>query len=61
MDWGQRFDFMTVDEQRAVLTQLIERIEVTRGYHIKIKFTVSLEDFFGEEAVNAYFSRKAVG
>jgi DNA invertase Pin-like site-specific DNA recombinase len=47
VNWAQRFDFMTVDEQRAVLTQLIERIEVSRDYHITIRFTVSLEDFFG--------------
>ena len=26
-DWGERFDFMTIDEQRAVLNQLIERID----------------------------------
>ncbi len=48
VDWGERFDFMTVDEQRAVINQLIERIEITRGYHIKITYTVNLEDFFGE-------------
>ncbi len=28
-DWAMRFDFMSFDEQRAVLNQLIERIEVT--------------------------------
>ena len=50
IEWSQRFDFMTVDEQRSVLTQLIERIEISKGYHLKIEFTVSLEDFFGETA-----------
>lgn len=48
VDWGERFDFMTVDEQRAVISQLIDRIEITRGYHIRITYTVNLEDFFGE-------------
>ena len=51
-DWAVRFDFMSIDERRAVLNQLIERIEVTRDYHIKIKFAVSLEDFFGDGAAN---------
>jgi len=49
VDWADRFDFMTVDEQRAVLNQLLERVEVSRGYHIRITFAVSLEDFFGTE------------
>lgn len=49
-DWGERFDFMSIDEQRAVLNQLIERIDVSRDYHLKITFAVSLEDFFGEDA-----------
>lgn len=48
-NWRLKFDLMTVDEQRAVLTRLIDRIEVSRNYRIKIIFTVSLEDFFGED------------
>ncbi len=48
-DWRSRFDFMTVNEQRAVLTQLIDRIEISRDYHMRIVYTVSLEDFFGTE------------
>ncbi len=51
IDWSQRFDFMTVDEQRSVLTHLIERIDVSRDYCIRITFAVSLEDFFGKEAI----------
>lgn len=49
VDWGERFDFMTTDEKRSVLNQLIERVEISRDYHIRITYTVSLEDFFGEE------------
>lgn len=49
VDWAERFDFMTLDEQRAVLNQLLERVEVSRDYHIRITFAVSLEDFFGTE------------
>ena len=49
VDWAEKFDFMTADEKHAVLNQLIERIDVSRDYHITIKFTVSLEDFFGTQ------------
>ncbi len=48
-DWAAKFDSMTIDEQRAILNQLIERIEISRNYHIKIIYKVSLKDYFGEE------------
>ncbi len=50
VDWGEQFVSMTTDEQRAVLNQLINRIEVSRDYEIKILFNVNLDDFFGEES-----------
>ena len=50
-NWKTRFDFMSVDEQRAVLTQLIDRIEVSRDYRMKIVYTVSLEDFYGDDTL----------
>ena len=46
---GEQFDEMTIDEKRAVLNQLIDRIEVTRDYHIEIRFNVCLDDFAGEK------------
>ena len=45
VDWGRQFDFMTNDEKRAVLNQLINRIDISRNYEMKILFNVSLEDF----------------
>ena len=50
VDWGEQFVNMTKDEQRAVLSQLINRIEVYRDYDIKILFNVNLEDFTGENS-----------
>ena len=50
IDWGDKFDTMTAEEQNAILKQLIERIDVTQDYNINITFAVSLEDFFGEES-----------
>ena len=50
VDWGEQFLNMTKDEQRAVLNQLISRIEVFRDYEIKIMFNVSLEDFSGSDS-----------
>ncbi len=53
VDWGEQFENMTKDEQRAVLSQLINRIEIYRGYKIKILFNVSLDEFFGENSDDA--------
>ena len=50
VDWGAQFANMTKDEQRAVLSQLISRIEVSRNYEIMILFNVSLDEFFGENS-----------
>ncbi len=50
VDWGEQFISMTTDEQRAVLNRLINRIEVSRDYNIKILFNVDLNEFFGEES-----------
>ena len=58
VDWGKQFVSMTTDEKRAVLNQLINRIEVSRDYEIKILFNLSLEEFFGENS-NKKIRRKA--
>lgn len=47
-DWAEQFDSAPVDTQKMILAHLIERIDIRKGYHISIKFFVSLEDFLGE-------------
>lgn len=48
VDWSDQFDTAPVDTQKMILARLIERIDISRGYEITIKFFVTLEDFFGE-------------
>ncbi len=60
-NWSIQFDSMTIDKRRAVLHQMISRIEVTRGYNISILFNVSLEDFTGEHSEQKAGENLAVG
>ena len=48
-DWAEQFDTADVDSKKMILAHLIERIDISRDYHIVIKFFVSLEDFMGIE------------
>lgn len=44
-DWADIFDQAEPDEKKMILARMIEKIEVTRDYHIKIRFFIALEDF----------------
>jgi len=52
MEWADSYDLMQQDEKKMVLAHLIERIEVSRGYYITVKFYVALEDFQRNNSVN---------
>ena len=45
VSWSNTFDEMTAEEKRMVLTQLIQRIEVNRGYEINITLNMDYEQF----------------
>ena len=45
--WADVFDSAPVDTQKMILARLIQRIDISKGYEIAIKFFVTLEDFFG--------------
>lgn len=47
-DWAAQFEKAPIDTQKMILARLIERIDVYKGYDIRIKFLVSLDDFFAE-------------
>ncbi len=42
------FDEATTDAKKMILARLIEKITITRGYHITIQFFVTPEDFYGD-------------
>lgn len=44
-DWAEVFDDAGLDEQRMILSRIIERIDVDRNYHLTIRFFVTLDDF----------------
>lgn len=44
-DWAQIFDRASPDEQKMILSRMIERIEVMRDYSIKIRFYIAVDDF----------------
>lgn len=52
-DWAQEFDRCESDEKKMILARLIEKITIDRDYHIRIYFSIFLEDFDGEEHLAA--------
>ena len=45
VSWANTFDEMPVDEKRAVISELISRIEVSRGYELNITLNIDYEQF----------------
>ena len=45
ISWANTFDNMSVEEKRAVLSELISRIEVGKGYDVKIILNIDYEQF----------------
>ena len=48
VSWAAAFDDMTVEEKRIVISNLIDRIEVNRGYVIDIALNMDYEQFCGD-------------
>ena len=44
-DWATEFDLATNDEKKMILARIIQKITVSKDYHITITLYVSLEDF----------------
>lgn len=45
IDWSNIYDAANVETQKMIVAQLIERVDVFRGYELKIKFAISVEQF----------------
>lgn len=48
LTWADCFDQVNMETQHMILTTLIDRIEVGRGYKLTIHYKVTPEQFFGE-------------
>ena len=45
--WAAAFDVASFETKRMVLARLIERVEVKRGYKIKVRFKITAKEFLG--------------
>lgn len=45
IDWSKIYDTANIETQKMIVAQLIERVDVFRGYELKIKFAISVEQF----------------
>ena len=45
VDWSDIYDTATIETKKMIVSQIIEKVEVFRDYHLKIKFTISVEQF----------------
>lgn len=43
--WSNIYDAANSETRKMIVAQLIERVDVFRGYELKIKFTISVEQF----------------
>ena len=46
-DWAEKFDFVSQDVQKMIMARLIERIDIYRGYEMRIQFYIDEEEFDG--------------
>lgn len=45
IDWSNIYDTANIETQKMIVAQLIERVDVFRGYELKIKFAITVEQF----------------
>lgn len=45
IDWSNIYDMANIETRKMIVAQLIERVDVFRGYELKIKFTITVEQF----------------
>lgn len=45
VEWSRIYDTASIETKKMIVSNLIERVDVYSGYHLEIKFTISLEQF----------------
>lgn len=45
IEWSQAYETSGMEARKMIVAQLIERVDVFRDYRLKIKFTISVEQF----------------
>ena len=52
LGWANEFDLATVQRKRAILAQLLEKVELGKGYKITIHVKGTYQQFLGEGEPN---------
>jgi site-specific DNA recombinase len=50
LGWANEFDLATIQRKRAILVQLLEKVEVGKGYRIAIYVNGQYKQFLGDVA-----------
>ena len=45
VEWSDIYDTATIETKKMIVSQIIERVDVFRGYRLRIKFSISVEQF----------------
>lgn len=53
LEWAYVYDNASMSAKKVIVSNLIERVEVRRGYDLRIKFSISLEQFLVSLAIVA--------
>ena len=49
LSWAECFDKADIGTKHLIVSRLIERVDVSTGYKVHIKFKISLKQFLGQE------------
>ena len=60
LGWANEFDLATIPRKRAILGQLIEKVEVGKGYKVTVHLRMSYAQFLGIEGNGEIQVRKDV-
>ena len=52
-EWGQSFEDGPSSQKQMILAEIIDRVEVRRGYQVTIKFKLTARQFLEPDAVGA--------
>ena len=52
-EWGQLFEDAPLSQKQMILAEIIDRVEVRRGYQVAIKFKLTARQFLEPDALDA--------
>ena len=49
LSWAECYDKADIGAKHLIVARLVERVDVSTGYKVHIKFRISLKQFLGQE------------